>query len=555
MAVLDLDDIKKIQKARVKRFWDFLDEAGRVDLSPRYQLGPFNGIKDCWKNEPCIVVATGPSLKDFDLNRIQGVHSIGINHIIEDYDKFEWFFFLDQRFLNRTTYNIRSFNGKIFCQNTCSPPPGLNVVKFKTLKNRQKLVSLDIAKGLYNGCLSGLSALHLALIAGAKPIYLIGFDCGGGDFKNYHYKKEYTGATHNQEKYIKYKKTAGYFESFKPWAGRIINLSQISTIKTFKKVNVDTIPLFKLKPKVKVQKKVMEICHIIAMKDMSEMGDISRQVYNLGKGRHTFCNIENKPPKADIYLLECFINKSKKFVNFQKPYPNSKVISIIHSSSVCMPATISDKVVTLTKAWQQVIQRKKFPSVVIPAGIDINNYRYIVDYSKKTFGRITRYSPGKVHPQFNQVALNILKRYPNSKCIVYSNKSPKWLKHDRFIVDNSIKIYEHEKKAQKLSQLTIFADAHNTFQETFSLALLEAMAAGLCCVMYSKNPNPAMKEVLGNTGIWCNSIEEFQRKIIELLPYAQVKKEWGKKAKNRAFNYSIDNMIRKYNQLFEEVLK
>jgi glycosyltransferase involved in cell wall biosynthesis len=551
MPVVSMYQIHAAQKKRIKNFWDFMDNAGRVGVNPTIQLGPYEGIKDAWKDKPCFVIGSGPSLKGFDLNRLNGHHTIGINHVIEDYNNFEWFIFLDQRFLNRTTYDLKQYKGRVFSQNTCQLLPGIDNVRYKTIKNVKKTITMNIEEGLFCGFLTGLAGLHLALISGANPIYLLGLDCGGGTQQDFHYKIDYTAASRGAERYKKYIGTAKYFDRFAPWKDRIINLSQASNITTFQKKPISE--CIHLNGKIKVISEPT-ICHVAVMNNIKEMGDISRHVFHKTMGRHVFAHIDRPMPMADIYFLECFINQSQKFVNFQRPHKKAKIISLIHSSSSCLPAIHSDKVITITEAWQKVIMNKKFNSVVIPGAIDFNLYKYPIDYSKKTFGRITRWSPGKVHPNFDKIAMRLLEKYKDSKCIMYSNNYKARIGHDGFIVDKSIKIDEVEKKAQKLSELTLFADMHNTFVETFSLALLEAMAAGLCIVLYSKNPQPAMEEVLGGCGVVCKTEQEFEVMLNQLLPDAQKKRYWGDLARKRAMEFSINRMVNSYNQLFRSLL-
>jgi glycosyltransferase involved in cell wall biosynthesis len=553
-AMLEIREALRLKKnnIRAQRFWEYLDDKGRVDLNPKIQLGPYNQITNAWKNEPCIIVGSGPSLAGFDWSRLNKIHSIGINHVIEDYDKFEWFFFLDNRFLKRTTYDLKKFKGRVFAQNTCQTIPGIDMVKFKTIKMTPVNLTLDIKKGLYNGMLGGVAALHLALISGANPIFLIGLDCGGGTAENYHYKKSYTGALPTKQKWEKYKRTAAYFNHFEKWKKRIINLSPISNIKTFRKANINNFPVLKSEKKIQINRPFI-VCHMIAMQDMTVMGDISRQVFERSDGKHIFCNINNPPPFADIYFLECFINQSKKFINFQRPYPKAKIISLIHSSSSCAPSRQSNQVIVLTNYWKKIYQKKGESLIVIPAAIDLKKYKEM-DYNQKTFGRITRWSPGKVHPEWNIVIKNVLDKVKDSKCIMLSDKE-RYGNHPRLIVDNSIKIYEHEKKAEKLSQISIYADMHNTFVETFSLCLLEAMAAGMTIVLYSKAPQGSMIEVLNGNGFVCNNPVQFEKKIVELLNNIELKKEMGQKAKERAKFYSIKKMINSYNRLFREVLQ
>jgi glycosyltransferase involved in cell wall biosynthesis len=295
------------------------------------------------------------------------------------------------------------------------------------------------------------------------------------------------------------------------------------------------------------------ICHVIGMKHINEMNDNSRHIFYKSYGEHIFCHIDDKPPKADIYFLECFIKDWEKFYNFKKPYSSSKIISFIHSSSTCKPSKYSDKIVVLTETWKEKLKKDGHESIVINNGIDLSLYKYGIDYSNKNFGRITRYSNKKVHPKFKKIALQVLKKIKDSKCLIFCDNFPTTT-HKRFIIDDSIKIHEHEKKAQKLAQLSLYTDMHYTFIEVFPMGLLEAMAAGLCCLMYSHRKQPSMKEVLGAAGIWCKTVKGYQKKLVELLNDSEQKKEYGLKAKERARFFTIEKMIEKYNILFKEVL-
>jgi glycosyltransferase involved in cell wall biosynthesis len=425
----------------------------------------------------------------------------------------------------------------------------VNNVRFKP-KNTKNEISLNIEDGLFNASSSGLCALNLALITGANPIYIVGID-GTGTANNHHYKESYTGETKTDKMVDKYAGNIGYYKYFEKYKDRIKNLSKESLISIFEKVE--------LPPKEKLiyskEKKSFTVCHVMTFNEMEKMGDISRQIFDQTDGKHIYCNINQTPPKADIYLLECFINGWNKYKAFRKP-EGSKVVSLIHSSGQCQPADCSDKTITITNSWKEIIRRKfGKDSDVIYAGIDSSLYNKEIDYTSKGFGRITRYSQGKIHPQWNNVAKNILDYDKDSYCVMITSKESSQLKHERYIIDDSVKINEHEKKVERLAGLSIYADMHNTFVETFSLGLLEAMATGLCIVLYSASPQPAMVEVLGNTGIICKSVSEFEGTIKELLNDTHRKSEYGKLAKERAKMFSIDSMVNKYNRVFNELIR
>lgn len=542
---------KGFNNRNVQAVWDRLENMGNFNAYNVINLGPYNNINGFWKSEPCFIVGCGPSLRGFDLNQLNGLHTIGINHLIEDYDGFEWFFFLDDRFLKKTSYDITKFKGKIFCSHKCRLLPYTNNVRYKALGTTFNIPE-RIEEGLWNGRMSGIAALNLALISGANPIYLLGIDCGGGDYTDYHYKKNYTGAVYNEKKRMKYVNNAGFFDRFSKYKDRVINLSSISNIKTFKKMKFEDIPKEHKNKTVKVIKRDPIICHVGTMKSIKEMNDISQHVFNRSLGNHIYAGINSSLPKADIYLLECYINQADKYREFKRPHKNSKVISLIHSCSKCMPSIDSDEVVTITYSWKGVMQQKNIDSRMIYAGINAEIYDLPKDYTKKTFGRITRYSRGKVHPKWFEVKNNILDEIKDSECHIISRNYPK-MNRDRLFVYDDVLIHEEEKKAKYLQKVNIFADMHFTFIETFSLCLLQAMASG--CAIVLLRGQPAMEEIIGQNGFVCTGIPEFENTVKQLLKDSEKTKEYGHKAKIRAKEFTVDRMINKWNALFEDLLK
>ncbi|MGE5810397.1 MAG: hypothetical protein ACM339_02775, partial [Ignavibacteria bacterium] len=95
---LDFNDPIIKERKNEQETIEFFLKKGIIDNNilehPNYM-----NIKNVWLNEPCFIVGAGPALKEFiaevGFDFLNGKHTIGINHVIEDYDKFEWFFFLD----------------------------------------------------------------------------------------------------------------------------------------------------------------------------------------------------------------------------------------------------------------------------------------------------------------------------------------------------------------------------------------------------------------------------------------------------------------------------
>jgi hypothetical protein len=240
--IITSGDVHKINKRRVDRFWELADQAGRIDLKPEIRNGPFDGVLGAWNNQPAFVVGASAAGRGFDLKLLDGFNSIGVNHMIEYYDGFKWFLFMDQRFLRLTTYNLNEYKGKIFAYNRVNMStrnfPNLVLFRCKPIQGEP---DYNISNGLYCRSLSGMSALHLAIISGANPIYMIGLDSVKNidPTKGFHYDKNYTGEEKSEKSYNGYTKISASFSKFAQWKDKIINVCPDGHIDDFKKISVD----------------------------------------------------------------------------------------------------------------------------------------------------------------------------------------------------------------------------------------------------------------------------------------------------------------------------
>jgi hypothetical protein len=246
--ILNLNDALAIKKEQgmlkngSDELWFKLQVQAILDNKPSL-IGPFNGIENAWKGEPCYVVGSSRGLASamqdgFTFDRLHGQHSIGINHIIEDYHYFEWFLFLDGRFLKLSKYDvIGHYKGRVFATRRSGLTPSDKITIFYKTKEAP---TEQIINGLYDGQVSGVCALHLAIISGANPIYMLGMDNGGikSNKDGNHFKKDYTGEslkTKGWENYLE--KIPRFFDRFEKWKDRIINVDPLGDIKTFRKVS------------------------------------------------------------------------------------------------------------------------------------------------------------------------------------------------------------------------------------------------------------------------------------------------------------------------------
>lgn len=510
-------------------------------------------VNNYWKGQPAYIIGSSPALQNmidegFMYDFLEGKNTIGINHMIEKWDKYRFYLFLDQRFIEKTTYDLKKYKGKVFARNNTNLFSGdipADVYRFHALRPNEQITD-NLNNGVYCDLQSGLCALHIAIVTGANPIYLIGMDTGG-DIKKLHID----GYIDNRNSiYIDSAKRNRVYAPFAKYKDLIINLDTKGVLNHFKKQHWKEV-FNNPSEKIIDIKQNATICHVSSFDNIKTWNEISRQVYTMTLGNHIRTNIRNKQlPKADIYILDCVINGWNEFVNFQKP-KGSKVISIVHSTSKCFPAICSDKVIVLSESEHKRMAMNNIKADIIPCSIDLNYYKYPVDYRQKTYGRITRYSPGKVHTRFNLVVDCIKGNIPTSQCIMITKAQSK---NSNIEYIENIDNDNNDAKAKALSQLTIFADYHNTFIETFSLAMLEGMAAGLPIILFSIAPQASMIEVLGGSGILCKSEQDFINMIMRMLLDPEMKKDYGMRARERAKYYSVEKMIESYNKVISELL-
>lgn len=301
----------------------------------------------------------------------------------------------------------------------------------------------------------------------------------------------------------------------------------------------------------------MRIVHIGKMRHIKKESIITQNIYKYCEGKHIYHSIyKKKVPKAEIYILHCFRNDYELFRDWEKP-KGSKVISLIHSYEPCVPCKDSDVVVTITKAWQKHLKKKGIESVMIYPGIDLKPYENVkIDYSKKVIGRISRAERGKFHPEWNYLILDLLKRYKDVKYRLICNKYNRLpiVKHKRAKYIKGVKINQTKKKIKQLSKLSIYADAHGDFIETFSMGLLEAMACGLPCIIMTEGQK-AMMEVLGYDYRIETSFRSFKKTLFSFLDSAYTREFYGDQMKQQAQFFSLDKFIDNWNKLLNEVVK
>jgi len=138
-----------------------------------------------WKGKTCFLIGGGPSLKDFDFNLIKNELTIGIN---KSFTKFSTTinYAMDMRFYDMVTYAQNStwkeahqqwlaYKGiKLFMRNSGKFKFDSSVYVVNNID--KKVLSFDLAKGIWPGNNSGFGALQLAVALGCSRIGLLGYD-------------------------------------------------------------------------------------------------------------------------------------------------------------------------------------------------------------------------------------------------------------------------------------------------------------------------------------------------------------------------------------------
>ena len=183
-------------------------------------------FKNAHLGKRCFIVATGPSLKVSDLNKLKNEITFGMNSIYLAYKDTEWrptyYAIQDPLVYEKIHHELRTedfkvgFFGSIIKKNK---PKGDNWYEFPLdLLNHQipraKLntkFSDDIVHRVYSGYNIAYTTLQIAVYMGFKDIYLIGADCNYLGEKKYFANDENRGAekyftkqflTNNSDKFL-----------------------------------------------------------------------------------------------------------------------------------------------------------------------------------------------------------------------------------------------------------------------------------------------------------------------------------------------------------------
>lgn len=284
---------------------------------------------------------------------------------------------------------------------------------------------------------------------------------------------------------------------------------------------------------------------------IERMGVITRILVSGCAGEHRYTTIEEygaaAPEPVDVIVLHCFKAQWEWFRDFRAP-AGSKVVSFVHSTAPCVPASVSDAVVALTHASADQVRRTTGAvPLVIPGALEDYEAGAKAGLEGQAFGTVTRNAPGKLHPQWNEMVAEVLEALPGSSLHMIVDHTAGLLEHPRATYDTTMPIgTPTAEKLRRLRELSVAVLAHGDFEETFCVAALECMAAGLP-VLYLYQP--ALHEVMGGAGVCFHSIDGLKRGLLRLLADEPLRVSMAFNSLQRAEWFSRKRMLASWDRL------
>lgn len=224
---------EKTRRGRIRQ-WSNIQETAVINDTKKYIFQKSKHFFDVlprnsWNGETVFIVGGGPSLKDFDFSLLDGELSIGINRAIEKFDP-TILFSMDTRVWGWLVRGKLGETARERYESFTGYQVWLNSGTFRFPDNVYIVDNLGPC-----GTNSGHASINLAIILGAKKIYLLGFDMRGdgrGGQKWFH-----DGYPEKQSEGV-YKSFRDYLHEQAPeWEKmgvEIINLNPKSALKCFK---------------------------------------------------------------------------------------------------------------------------------------------------------------------------------------------------------------------------------------------------------------------------------------------------------------------------------
>jgi len=206
--------------------------------------------KPFWDDKPVAIVGGGPSLIDFDFEKLRGAHVLAVKGSIFDIPWADAGFGLDMPRYHEWRDKLANVQSRVYWavpedqMEKTGPPPSKNVTFLKRLNGENMS---DDPGEIYGGGTSGFGALQIALHKRATKVILFGYDYDGA------YDAQGTTAAfrHNDKHYEKRRAQswanwdawARHFSVYVPYLNQegisVLNACPASAITCFQKVTLE----------------------------------------------------------------------------------------------------------------------------------------------------------------------------------------------------------------------------------------------------------------------------------------------------------------------------
>lgn len=258
-------------------------------------------------------------------------------------------------------------------------------------------------------------------------------------------------------------------------------------------------------------------------------------------------------PNSFIYLIACG-KKNKNIVytvEHVEYYYYKKLIRILRY----FVYKIYNNVVVLTETDKKCYEKLKIHVSLIPNGIKLPA---VVEQKQRnnTVCSIGRLDPQKRFDSLMRAFANIAPKYPDWNLEIYGQGSIR-NKLEQVIVDLKL--------SDRIILKGITNDVNSVLQEDsifvvsseyegFSIVLIEAMANGIACVSYDcpTGPGEIITDVVDGILVENQNETKLAENIEKLIINQELRKELGNNAMKSVQKYSIENVGKKWIELFSD---